>query len=42
MGTEEDSDYKLIIPDLPDINRKEITDKLLDIARECITNREIK
>ena len=40
MGTEEDTNYKIEIPDIPGINRTSIADKLLDIAREAITNRE--
>lgn len=40
MGTEEDTNYKIEIPDMPGINRESIADKLLDIAREAIINRE--
>ncbi len=41
MGTELDSDYRISIPDIPGINKESIADKLLDIARECITQREV-
>lgn len=41
MGTEQDSTYKIKIPEIPGINKKNITDKLLDIAMECITNRQV-
>lgn len=41
MGTEKDSNYKIIIPDMPGIDRESIADKLLDIARETIINREV-
>lgn len=41
MGTEEDSTYKIKIPELPGIERQSIADKLLDIAMKCITDREI-
>lgn len=40
MGTEEDSNYKFIIPEIEGINKQSIADKLLDIARECITYRK--
>lgn len=39
MGTEEDSNYKIVIPDIPSLNKDTISDRLLDIARECIVNR---
>lgn len=39
MGTEKDSTYKLEIPDIPEINKQTISDSLLRIAMECITNR---
>lgn len=42
MGTEEDSNYKLIIPDMPNICKQTITNKLLDIAKECIVNRTVR
>lgn len=41
MGTETDSPYKIIIPEVPGINKDNISDKLLDIAKKCITNRQI-
>lgn len=41
MGTEEDSSYKIEIPEVPVINKDNITDKLLDIAMKCITDRQI-
>ncbi len=41
MGTEEDSDYQIIIPEIPEITKESMADRLLDIARECIVNREI-
>lgn len=39
MGTEEDSDYKLIIPELPALDRVKITNNLLELAKEAITKR---
>lgn len=40
MGTEKDSTYKIIIPDLPGVpNKQSIADKLLDLARETIVRR---
>ena len=41
MGTEEDSTYKINIPEIPGTTVESIQDKLLDIARECIVNREL-
>lgn len=41
MGTEQDSTYKIEIPELPGINKENITDKLLDIAMKCITDRQV-
>lgn len=41
MGTETDSPYKIVIPEVPGINRETISDKLLDIAKKCITDRQI-
>lgn len=41
MGTEEDSTYKLIIPEVPGMTKDEITDHLLDLAKECIINKEV-
>lgn len=37
-GTE-DSPYKIIIPEIPGVNKDIISDKLLDIAKRCITDR---
>lgn len=37
-GTE-NSPYKITIPEIPGINRVNISDKLLDIAKKCITDR---
>lgn len=41
MGTEKDSTYRIEIPEVPGINRETISDKLLDIAMKCITDRQI-
>lgn len=41
MGTESDSPYKIKIPEIPNINKETITDKLLDIAMKCITERRV-
>lgn len=41
MGTEEDSAYKITIPEVPGINKESISDKLLDIAMKCITERQL-
>lgn len=41
MGTEEDSPYKINIPDVPEINRQSITDRLLDIALGVICDRKL-
>jgi hypothetical protein len=41
MGTEEDSSYSIKIPEIPGINKDTITDKLLDIAMKCITDRQV-
>lgn len=41
MGTEEDSKYRIEIPEVPGINRENISDKLLDIAMKCITERQV-
>lgn len=41
MGTEKDSTYKIAIPEIPGINKESISDKLLDIAMKCITDREV-
>ena len=37
MGTEEDSPYKIVIPDTAD--KPKITDNILEIAKDCIINR---
>lgn len=41
MGTEKDTNYKLVIPDMPGINKESISNKLLDIAREIISHRTV-
>lgn len=41
MGTDEDSSYKIEIPDVPGINKQGISDRLLDIAMKCITDRQV-
>ena len=41
MGTEKDSPYKITIPEMPGIKRESIQDQLLEIAKECIVNREL-
>lgn len=41
MGTEEDSSYKIEIPEVPGINKENISDKLLGIAMKCITERQV-
>lgn len=41
MGTEEDSTYKIEIPELPGISKDNITDNLLDIAKNCIIQKNI-
>lgn len=41
MGTTEDSPYRIEIPKVPEINRENITDRILSIAKECIVNRNI-
>lgn len=41
MGTEKDGNYRIEIPDIPGINKENITKKLLDLARETIATREI-
>lgn len=41
MGTEKDSTYKIEIPEMPGINKESISDKLLDIAMKCITDRQV-
>ena len=41
MGTESDTTYKIEIPEIPGFNKKSISDKLLDIAREAVLNRVV-
>lgn len=41
MGTEQDSPYRIKIPEVPGIKREVISDKLLEIAMKCITNRQV-
>lgn len=41
MGTEEDSTYKIVIPEIPGINKESISDQLLDIAMKCITEKQV-
>lgn len=41
MGTEEDSTYRINIPQLPGTSKESIQDKLLEIAKECIVCREL-
>lgn len=41
MGTDKDSSYKIEVPEVPGINKENITDKLLDIAMKCITDRQV-
>ena len=41
MGTEEDSTYKIKIPDIPNLNSSNINNMLLDIAREAIIHRNL-
>ena len=41
MGTEEDSTYRINIPQLPGTTVESIQDKLLEIAKECIVCREL-
>ena len=41
MGTEEDSTYKIEIPEIPGINKESISDTLLDIAMKCITDKMV-
>lgn len=39
MGTEEDSTYKIHIPDIPGISKESISDQLLDLATRTIATR---
>ena len=41
MGTEEDSTYRINIPQLPGTTVESIQDKLLEIAKECIICRKL-
>lgn len=41
MGTEKDSTYKINIPEIPGTTIESIQDKLLNIAKECIVDREL-
>lgn len=41
MGTEQDSIYKINIPEIPGTTSESIQDKLLEIAKECIVCREL-
>lgn len=41
MGTEEDSTYRINIPEIPGITVESIQDKLLEIAKECIICRKL-
>lgn len=41
MGTEKDTKYKINIPEIPGITKESIADKLLEIAKQNIINREI-
>lgn len=41
MGTEEDSPYKIKIPELPNIQKESIQDTLLEIAKACIVNKQL-
>ena len=41
MGTEEDSAYKIKIPQIKALVKESIQDQLLEIAKECIINREL-
>lgn len=41
MGTETDSPYRIIVPDVPGIKKETVTNQLLDIALKCITDRQV-
>lgn len=41
MGTDEDSPYKIHIPNVPGINKESVANTLLDIAKKCITDRQL-
>lgn len=40
MGTEADTTYKIEIPNVPGLNKQNISDRLLEIAMKCITDRQ--
>lgn len=42
MGTESDSPYKIIMPDIPTYDIEMITDNILKIALDCITQKQVK
>lgn len=39
LGTESEAAYTINIPDIPSLNKQVISDRLFDIAKECIVNR---
>lgn len=39
MGTELDSPYRIKIPKLPELDKASVEDRLLQIAKECIEER---
>lgn len=41
MGTEEDSIYKIQIPKIKGLVNESIQDKLLEIAKDCIVNKQL-
>lgn len=41
MGTKEDSPYRIKFPEIPGTTRESLQDKLLEIAKDCIVNREL-
>lgn len=41
MGTEEDSIYKIQIPKIKGLINESIQDKLLEIAKDCIVNKQL-
>lgn len=41
MGTDGDSSYKINIPEIPGLNKDNISDKLLAVAMKCITERAV-
>ena len=42
MGTEEDSPYKIVMPHMQGVDKESITERLLDIAKNCIIERKLK